>query len=53
MLSDPPPTLKIGEVETKAVKKHIYKRIPREEETVCPDNHYNEVKMWMYQAPLG
>ena len=48
-----PSTLKIGEVETKAVKKHIYKRIPREEETVCPDNHYNEVKMWMHQALLG
>ena len=48
-----PSTLKIGEVETKAVKKHIYKRIPREEETACPDNHHNEVKMWMYQALLG
>ena len=40
-LSDPPSTLKIGEVETKAVKKHIYKRIPREEETACPDNRYD------------
>ena len=52
MLSDPPSTLKIGEVETKAVKKHIYKRIPREEETTCPDNHYNEVKMFMEKALL-
>ena len=48
-----PSTLKIGEVETKAVKKCIYKRIPRKVETACPDNHYNEVKMWMYQALLG
>ena len=43
MLSDPPSTLKIGEVETKGVKKHTYKRRPREEETVCPDNRYNGV----------
>ena len=47
-----PSTLKIGEVETKAVKKHIYERIPREEETTCPDNHYNEVKMFMEKALL-
>ena len=47
-----PSTLKIGEVETKAVKKHIYERIPREEETTCPDSHYNEVKMFMEKALL-
>ena len=48
-----PSTLKIGEVETKGVKKHICKRRPREEEAECPHNRYNEVKMWMYQALLG
>ena len=48
-----PSTLKIGEVETKGVKKHICKRRPREEEAECPHNRYNEVKMWMHQALLG
>ena len=48
-----PSTLKIVEVYTKPVKNHIYKRITREDESVCPDNHHNEVKMWMYQALLG
>ncbi len=48
-----PSTLKIGEVETKGVKKHICKRRPREEEAECPHNRYNEVKMWMFQGLLG
>ena len=48
-----PSTLKIGEVETKGVKKHICKRRPREEEAECPHNRYNQVKMWMHQALLG
>ena len=48
-----PSTLKIGEVVTKGVKKHICKRRPREKEAACPSNRYNEVKMWMHQALLG